>query len=730
MDLIWLIPLLPGLGALVNGLVGVRAFGKRTAGLVANAAMAAALALALYAFWQLLSLPADAREHTVRLAAWIPPIPLALGNGAIGGFTVPWGFRLDPLSGLMILVVTLVGFLIHVYSTGYMHGETRGAYARFFAYLNLFAFFMLVLVLGDNFLVMFVGWEGVGLCSYLLIGYYYEKQSASDAGKKAFIVNRIGDWGFIVGIFMVYGTFGTLDFRAVADAAGPMGVEAAGFGTLSIITLLLFIGATGKSAQIPLYVWLPDAMEGPTPVSALIHAATMVTAGVYMVGRNAVLFSHAPMTMEVVAVVGVATAFMAATIGLAQHDIKRVLAYSTVSQLGFMFIAMGVGAFAAGAFHLMTHAFFKALLFLCSGSVIHAMAGEQDMRRMGGLKPHLPITYATMLVGTLAIAGIPPLSGFFSKDEILYRAFLDHKVIWGVAVATALMTAFYMYRLMSLTFFGAYRGPAWEAHGGRADHGHAASGGGHGHGGGGWRGPHESPRSMTVPLQLLAVGAVLAGFVGVPAALGGGNAIEHFLEPSFVARTAAPPGATAPATNEARGLGEAAHAAEPKGGEGTGHAAHLSRSAELGLMALSVLAGIVGIAAAYRIFVRAPEIAETLARRWSGAHRVLSNKYYVDELYGATVVAGTMGAARGLWAFDRSVVDGAVNGSGWLTVSSAWVSHALDKYIVDGLVNLVGAVLEAGSFVVRRVQTGLVQNYALVMLFGVFAFVSVYLFVR
>jgi NADH-quinone oxidoreductase subunit L len=775
MDLIWLIPLLPGLGAAVNGLVGIRFFSKRTAGLVANAAMAAALALALYAFWQLLALPAEGREHTVRVAAWIPSIPLALSDGTIGSFAIPWGFRLDPLSGMMILVVTGIGFLIHVYSIGYMHGETRGAYARYFAYLNLFAFFMLMLVLGDNFVVMFVGWEGVGLCSYLLIGYWYEKKSASDAGKKAFIVNRIGDWGFVVGMFLVFSTFGTLDFRTVANAAGSMPVEAAGFGTLSLITLLLFVGATGKSAQIPLYVWLPDAMEGPTPVSALIHAATMVTAGVYMVGRNAVLFSHAPMTMEVVAVVGVATAFLAATIGLVQNDIKRVLAYSTVSQLGFMFLAMGVGAFAAGAFHLMTHAFFKALLFLCSGSVIHAMAGQQDMRHMGGLKTFMPVTFVTMLVGTLAIAGIPPLSGFFSKDEILYRAFLDHKVIWGVAVVTALMTAFYMYRLMSLTFFGAYRGPAWThggghgaaAHAGPDDAGHhgdagasrAVAGGDHSHGAaseGGWHGPHESPKSMTVPLQVLAVGALIAGFVGIPAALGGGNAIEHFLEPSFSARTVSAAhgsGAAAPAhgavlseavgtaestgtAHEATGAlegaasravaaGEHAEGSEPGSGGG-----HLSRAAELGLMALSVLVGVIGILAAYRFYVRAPEIAENLARRWSGAHRVLSNKYYVDELYGATVVAGTMGAASGLWVFDKSVVDGAVNGSGWLTVVSAWISHLVDKYLVDGIVNLVGAVLERSSFVFRRIQTGLVQNYALLMLFGIFAFVSVYLFVR
>jgi NADH-quinone oxidoreductase subunit L len=743
MDLIWLIPLLPGLGAAVNGLVGIRFFSKRTAGLVANATMAAALALSIYAFWQLLGLPGEEREHTVRIATWMSSMPLALSNGTIGNFSIPWGFRLDPLSGMMILVVTGIGFLIHVYSIGYMHGEPRGSYARFFAYLNLFVFFMLMLVLGDNFVVMFVGWEGVGLCSYLLIGYWYEKKSASDAGKKAFIVNRIGDWGFILGMFLIFATFGTLDFREVANAAGPMGVEAAGFGTLSLITLLLFIGAVGKSAQIPLYVWLPDAMEGPTPVSALIHAATMVTAGVYMVGRNAVLFEHAPMTLQIVAVVGVATAFMAATIGLVQNDIKRVLAYSTVSQLGFMFLAMGVGAFAAGAFHLMTHAFFKALLFLCSGSVIHAMAGQQDMRHMGGLKKYLPVTYVTMLIGTLAIAGIPPFSGFFSKDEILYRTFLSNKVLWGFAVVTALMTAFYMFRLMSMTFFGAYHGPAWEHAGGRGGHGdahdaHASHGG--------WHGPHESPKSMTVPLLILAVGASLAGFVGIPAALGGGNAIEHFLEPSFTARTVTH--AEAPAggvlsehtvAGESKGaapaLSEHTSASESKGEvTASGHPAEgaheISWASEMGLMGLSVLVGLIGILVAYRFYVRAPEIAENLARRWSGAHRVLSNKYYVDELYGATVVAGTMGSAKGLWTFDAEVVDGAVNGSGWLTLFSAWFSHLIDKYIVDGLVNLVGAVLEKSSFVLRRLQTGLVQNYALVMLFGVFAFVSVYLFVR
>jgi NADH-quinone oxidoreductase subunit L len=773
MDLIWLIPLLPGLGALVNGLVGVRFFGKRAAAFVACGTMGAALLLALVAFFELLGLPAASRVHDVTVLTWIPPLPLETAHG-VGSFAVPWAFRLDPLAAMMSLVVTGIGFLIHVYSIAYMADEPRGGYARYFAYLNLFCFFMLTLVLGSNFLVMFVGWEGVGLCSYLLIGYWYEKKSASDAGKKAFIVNRIGDWGFLIGMFLIFYTFGTLDFRAVADAAAAMPVEATGFGLLSLITLLLFVGATGKSAQIPLYVWLPDAMEGPTPVSALIHAATMVTAGVYMVGRNAVLFSQAPTTLLIVAIVGCVTALMAASIGLVQNDIKRVLAYSTVSQLGYMFLAMGVGAFAAGAFHLMTHAFFKALLFLCSGAVIHAMAGEQDMRRMGGLKPYLPVTYVTMMIGTLAIAGIPPLAGFFSKDEILFRTFLANEALWVVAVVTALMTAFYMFRLMSMTFFGAYRGPSWQgmthaggasmaaahgvahpadpfAHGQaqRADHevSHgpadgvrtldAAAGHGHaGHGGhGAWHGPHEAPRPMTAALVVLAVGAVVAGFVGVPAALGGGNAIEHFLEPSFTATAVhqgepapaptheAPPAAAAPA---AVAEGDAAHGAA----ETHAAAGHMSWAGEIGLMLLSVLVGLLGIGVAYRFYVRRPEISERLAARWSGTHRVLSNKYYVDELYAATVVSGTLGGAQKLWAFDRGVVDGAVNGSGWATIFSSWISHLLDKYLVDGLVNLVGAILERSSTRFRHVQTGLVQNYALVMLIGVFAFVSVYLLMR
>ena len=703
MESIWLIPLLPGIGAALNGLVGIRFFGKRFAGVLASFMMGWALWLSIWAFVELLG--TEERYYEVTLASWIPPIPLETVDG-IGSFTVDWSFTLDPLSAMMLLIVTGIGFLIHIYSIGYIEHEPRGGVARFFCYLNLFCFFMLTLVLGSNFLVMFVGWEGVGLCSYLLIGYWYHKQSASDAGKKAFIVNRIGDWGFVLGVFLVFFTFGTLDFRAVAEAASHLPVETAavGFGVISIICLCLFVGATGKSAQIPLYVWLPDAMEGPTPVSALIHAATMVTAGVYMVCRNAVLFTHAPMVMEIVAVVGVLTAFVAATIGLVQTDIKRVLAYSTVSQLGYMFLATGVGAFGAAAFHLMTHAFFKALLFLGSGSVIHGMNEEQDMRRMGGLRQYMPVTALTMAIGAVAIAGIPPFAGFFSKDEILFRTFLYHgafvpdRLLWVLGVATALMTAFYMFRLIYMTFFGAYRGPAWE-HGG----GHGQEGEEHGHA---WHGPHESPRWMTLPLVVLAGGAILAGFVGVPVAFEAlwpwTAAIEHFLHPSFVA--------------------EGAHVAE--------EAHHMSLLGELGLMAFSVLIALGGIWFAYRNYVERPEAAERMAASFAGPHRVLTNKYYVDELYDATVVRGTMGSADGLWTVDRRVVDGAVNGTGWMTIAASWVSHVLDKYVVDGLVNLIAWICGEASYVFRRAQTGLIQNYAFATLLGVFAFVTWYLVAR
>ena len=585
-------------------------------------------------------------------------------------------------------------------------------------------------------------------------------------------MNRIGDWGFLVGMFLVFATFGTLDFAEVAAQASAMPVETVSFGVLSLIALLLFVGATGKSAQIPLYVWLPDAMEGPTPVSALIHAATMVTAGVYMVGRTAVLFSHAPMTMGIVAAVGVLTALVAASIGLVQNDIKRVLARPW--QLGYMFVAMGVGAFAAGIFHLVTHAFFKALLFLGSGAVIHAMAGQQDMRGMGGLKRFLPITYVTMFVGTLAIAGVPPFSGFFSKDEILYRTFLENRLLWAVAVVTALMTAFYMFRLMSMTFLGAYRGPAWAhaphpassvaaadrgaihpgdpfAHGraavpdhevshGPADHAatHDAAHGGHG----AWHGPHEAPPAMRWVLVALAAGAVVAGFVGVPAALGGGNAIEHFLAPSFESSgrltsvEGVAPGFLASVTESGvAGAGAEAsdHAAQgavaagehPVESHGTA-SHHLSRAGELGLMAFSVIVALLGMLLAYRFYVARPEISERLARRFATAHTVLSNKYYVDEVYDATVVQGTLRGASGLWSFDRRVLTGRSTGRAG-SRSSPRGSHTARQVLRRRPREPGGRRVQRFSFVLRRVQTGSCRTTRSSCWSASSVFVSVYL---
>ena len=727
MKYIWLIPLVPAAGAALNGLLGIRWFGRALAGGLACATMAVAVGLSIWAFVALLALPPDARVHDVVLGAWIPAIPLDTATG-IGMFSVSWTARLDPLAAIMLLVVTGVGFLIHLYATAYMKDESRGSYARFFCYLNLFCFFMLVLVLGGNFLVLFVGWEGVGLCSYLLIGFWYEKVSAADAGKKAFIVNRIGDWGFLVGIFLVFFTFGTLDFREVATAVVAMPRESTGFGVVSAICILLFVGATGKSAQIPLQVWLPDAMEGPIPVSALIHAATMVTAGVYVVARNAVLFEHAPLVMQIVAIIGVLTALMAATIGVVQNDIKRVLAYSTVSQLGYMFLATGVGAFAAAVFHLVTHALFKALLFLGCGSVIHAMAGEQDMQRMGSLRKYMPVTFSTMLIGALALAGIPPLSGFFSKDEILHRVFIGNPILWGVATATALLTAVYMFRLMALTFYGSYRGPEWSRLASPAAAAEAATHGvghphdAHAHGQADranhevthgaadalredheWHGPHDGSSSITGPLMALAVGVIVAGFFGIPQALGGTNAIERFLAPSFD-----------------RGAGAL-----------TGHAdVTWPRAASLGLMLFSTLVSVAGILVARHFYLRNPDLPRQLAARWHGAHALLQNKYYFDDVYRATVVRGTMAGARGLFAFDRRAIDGAVDVFAWVTQIASWFSHMFDKHVVAGLVNLLGWMAGRGSFFVRMLQTGLIQNYALLMVLGLFAFLTAFLFAR
>ncbi len=685
-----LIPLLPLLGFLVNAAIGRRLARAASAG-VALAAMLGSLLASAWAVLALAGLPEGSRAIVQQVAPWIES----------GALAAPFTLRLDPLAAVMVLVVTGVGFLIHVYSTAYMHDERPSEYARYFSYLNLFAAFMLVLVLGANFLVMFVGWEGVGLCSYLLIGFWFTRKSASDAGKKAFIVNRIGDFGFLLGVFLIWVAFGTLDFQEVAGLAAQAPPEAA-FGTVSLAALLLFAGATGKSAQIPLYVWLPDAMEGPTPVSALIHAATMVTAGVYMIGRNAVLFAHAPIALGVVAAVGVATALMAGTIGLVQTDIKRVLAYSTVSQLGLMFVAMGVGAFAAGIFHLYTHAFFKALLFLASGAVIHALAGEQDIRKMGGLKGELPVTYWTFLVGALAISGVPLLSGFFSKDEILWKAYAGgHTLVWAVAVVASLLTAIYMFRLVFLTFHGSRA----SASRGLAEAGHdRASGGGLPHAGGGGR-LHDAPPAMAVVLVLLAVGSAVAGYIGVPAALGGSNRIEHFLAPSFAAPGVAASGEHGANLAEARGemvpgsgpQGEGGLARAGEGGHGSD-----DHAAELGLMALSSGVALAGIALAAYFFLRRREAADAVAARFAGLHRLLLNKYYVDEIYDAAIVQPIRrGSERALWkAVDEGVVDGAVTGAGT---------------IVSG----AGAAL-------RRLQTGSMRAYALSIFVGVVVILGYY----
>jgi NADH-quinone oxidoreductase subunit L len=650
-----LIPLLPLVGFLLNASFG-RRVSKPASGAIACGAMIASFLVSLVSVFRLIALPADARAIAQQVFTWI----------SSGDLAVTFTLRLDPLSAVMILVVTGIGSLIHIYSTAYMHEERAVEYARYFSYLNLFAAFMLVLVLGSNFLVMFVGWEGVGLCSYLLIGFWYEKKSASDAGKKAFIVNRIGDFGFILGVLLVFVTFGTLDFQAIARSAASLGPEAT-FGTMSLITLLLFVGATGKSAQIPLYVWLPDAMEGPTPVSALIHAATMVTAGVYMIGRNAVLFSHAPQTLTIVAIVGVATALLAGTIGLVQNDIKRVLAYSTVSQLGYMFLAMGVGAYAAGIFHLYTHAFFKALLFLGSGAVIHALAGEQDLRRMGGLKNDLPITYWTFLIGALAISGVPLLSGFFSKDEILYRTYASgHTLLWIVGLLTSLLTAIYMFRIVFLAFHGPSRSATASQ---VADHAHDSHHGSH---------LHDAPPAMAIALVVLAIGSVAAGYVGLPQALGGSNRFEKFLEPSFTAAAVR----STPAV--------------PDDGAAT-------EGLELGLMAVSTLVAVGGIGLAFFLFLANPRASDRLASQFPGLHRVLMHKYYVDEVYDAAIVQPIRIVSEdGLWKI-------------------------LDVRVIDGAVNDVAGTVGGASELLRRLQTGSVRAYAASLFLGVVLILGYYL---
>ncbi len=650
---LWLIPLLCLAGAAANLVLGLLRARKRLVSIVGVGSVGLATVATFIALSEYLGQTREVIRETY--FTWI----------AAGEFVVDASFQLDQLSAIMISFVTFVGFLIHVYSIGYMHGETDRGYARYFSYLNLFMFSMLVLVLGSNLPVVFIGWEGVGLCSYLLIGYYYEQEYCATAGKKAFIVNRIGDFGFLLAIFAAFAAFGTSEFLDLREAvaADPGGVRAAA----TVIGLLLFVGAIGKSAQLPLYVWLPDAMAGPTPVSALIHAATMVTAGVYMVARTNFFYQASPAAMLTVAVIGGLTAVFAATIGLAQNDIKKVLAYSTVSQLGYMFLGAGVGAFIAAIFHVVTHAFFKACLFLGSGSVIHACGGEQDMRKMGGLRKHMPITYWTFVVATLAIAGIPLFAGFFSKDEILAKAFAAgytdlngfstvYSVLWVLAVAGAFMTAFYMFRAVYMTFHGEFRG------GHEAEH-HL----------------HESPPSMTAPLIILGalsvVGGILIGFPGQLLHRPELNRIEHFLHP-VMAPLAAAHGASGHA-------GQAAHG--------------VSLSTEWVLVITSVLVAVAGWMVARRFYLGDQAFAppQRLAERFPFVHKLLLNKYWVDELYDAVVVRPFFGLARVLWkVVDVVIIDTVcVNGSAF-------------------------AVELTGDFL-RFLQTGNVRNYALSVALGI-----------
>jgi len=602
---------------------------------------------AILIFIELIGKPASERLFEKVIFDWV----------ASGEFQTVVGYQIDPLSIVMVLVVTGVSFFIHIYSVGYMHDDP--GFTRYFTYLNLFVFMMLNLVLANNFLLMFVGWEGVGLCSYLLIGFWYEKDSASNAGKKAFVVNRIGDFGFLLGMFLIFTSLGkhniwTLDFTEVFTNAHVLDT-----GTVTAITILLFIGATGKSAQLPLYVWLPDAMEGPTPVSSLIHAATMVTAGVYMVARCNVLFSMAPITMAIVAIVGVATAIFAASIGFCQTDIKKVLAYSTISQLGYMFLGVGVGAYSAGIFHLMTHAFFKGLLFLGAGSVMHALSGELDMRKMGGLWRKIPITFLTFFVATLAIAGIPGLSGFFSKDEILWQAFSSphgHILLWLVAAVTAGMTAFYMFRALFMTFWGECRADEHVKH-------HI----------------HESPKVMTIPLMVLGFLSIVGGYIGIPHVLGGANRFHEFLAPVV--------GGAEPAkTHTAIELVTSAWAS---GGEAGAH----STALEIPLMIVSIVIALIGIGIAYFLYVKNPALPKRMAETWKGLYRWVYNKYYVDEAYEVLFVNFMKGLGTAFW-------------------------KGIDEFVIDGTVNGIAYFFGRISGLIRKMQTGFAQNYALAMVLG------------
>ncbi|MCH8300035.1 MAG: NADH-quinone oxidoreductase subunit L [Candidatus Marinimicrobia bacterium] len=633
--LVWLIPLFPLIGFLLNGIFGKR-LGDKAVGIIGSGAMLFSFVVSGYLLLNYLALNQVGAEFHSTLFSWISVADLQLSVS----------FQVDSLSLMMAVMVTGVAFLIHVYSIGYMHGD--GGFARFFSYMNLFSFMMLVLVLSDNYILMFLGWEGVGLCSYLLIGFWYEDDENASAGNKAFIVNRIGDFGFLLGALLLFITFGSFQYSEIFSQLDRFSV---GDGTITAITLLLFVGAMGKSAQLPLYVWLPDAMAGPTPVSALIHAATMVTAGVYMVARSSFLYVLAPTSMTVIAVVGVATALFAASIALTQNDIKKVLAYSTISQLGYMFLALGVGAFSAGMFHLLTHAFFKGLMFLAAGSVMHALANEQDMRFMGGLRKKIPKTFITFLIGALAISGIPGLSGFFSKDELLWQAYSSPAGgfwFWLVGAVTAGLTAFYIFRLIFLTFYGEAR---WkpETH------------------------AHESPNKMTLPLIILAFLSVVGGYIGVPALLGGDNRIHYYLE-----------------ANLAKLPVDAA--------------AHQSHSLEFILMGISVLIAIAAIYLAYVFYVKRRELPELAAAKFKRAYNLSFNKFYVDELYDYLFVKRLITISKWLWnKFDVRVLDGMANGAGKLITVTGWYVRTVQSGLVSGyaLSLFIGSLLMIGYYFFR-----------------------------
>ncbi len=631
--LIYLTVLLPLAGFLINGVFGSKIKNEKVIGIIGSGTIGLSFLIVLSAFFQTLALPVDRRQTIVDLFTWIHA----------GGLNIHVAYQVDQLSLVMALIVTGVGFVIHLYSIGYMHGDK--AFWRFFAYMNLFIFAMMNLILSDNFVLLFLGWEGVGLCSYLLIGFWYdrkfEKSTTSDAAKKAFIVNRIGDFGFLLGMFLIYLTFGSLNFNTVFTRAVSLNIPTS---TFNLIALFLFIGATGKSAQIPLYVWLPDAMAGPTPVSALIHAATMVTAGVYMVARCSVIYASAPAIMTLVAVIGVLTALFAATIGLVQNDIKKVLAYSTVSQLGYMFLALGVGAFSAGIFHVMTHAFFKALLFLGAGSVIHAMHDDQNIQNYGGLKKYMPVTYLTFLAASLAISGIPPFSGFFSKDEILWFSFANGNfTYWFIGAFTALLTAFYMFRLVYLTFEGKERF-------GRDKH------------------PHESPKVMTIPLIILGILSVIGGFIGIPALFSGehGNNFANWLAPVF---------SNAQAKLSLFGV--------------------YTHTQEIILMSATVIGAVAAIWFARYLYIKKTELPSLYSKKFKGLYNLLLNKYFVDE------------------AYDAAVVTPIVKGS------ESFLWKITDSKIIDGTVNGTAVIIGFISKRIRKIQTGVAQFYALMMMLGI-----------